>query len=138
MTIKKIYLAIILGVLVFIMSVFVWAQNSPAVQDYYLIHNRDTEFDVAYAFTVALRNNDAAAYEIIDPKLTPRLDDWMDTHRGKKCTQRADTVFLGKGTEQGYKVIIDCFGERRWLTIRVDNIAIKDMRIVDWGKVEEE
>jgi hypothetical protein len=138
MMLKKTYLILILSALVLIIGLFNWAQNSPIVQDYYLIHNRDTEFDVAFAFAVSLRNNDSAAYEMIDPNLKSRLDDWMNVHRGKKCTRWADTVFLGKGTKEGYIVILDCFGEHKWLSFTVDNIVIEDMKVINWGEVAEE
>jgi hypothetical protein len=134
---KKILLAL-LSVLVITSGLLIWAQNSPSVQDYFLIHDRDTEFDVAFAFAVSLRNNDPAAYAVIDPSLKARVDDWMNVHRGKKCTRWADTVFLGKGTKEGYIVILDCFGEHKWLSFTVDNIVIEDMKVTNWGEVEEE
>jgi hypothetical protein len=103
-----------------------------------LIHSRGTTSDLAIAFAVSLRNNDPAAYDMIDPILKPRLDNWMNVHRGKKCTNWADTVLGGKGTKQGYMVILDCFGENKWLSFTVDNIVIKDMKVIDWGEVREE
>jgi hypothetical protein len=103
-----------------------------------IIHRRGTEVELAFAFAVSLRNNDSAAYEMIDPSLEPRLDDWMNVHRGQKCTNWADTVLLGKGTTQGYRVVLDCFGENKWLNFKVDDIVIMDMRVVDWGEVREE
>ncbi|HET6595368.1 MAG TPA: hypothetical protein VFG81_07080 [Anaerolineales bacterium] len=137
MNIKKGLPILLLVVLVLICGLVSWARNSPLAQDYFLIHRRETEYDLAFAFAVSLRNNDPAAYEMVDPTLKPRLDDWMNTHRGKKCTNWADTVFLGAGTTQGYQVILDCFGENNWLSFKVDNIVIKDMMVIDWGEVKE-
>jgi hypothetical protein len=138
MNLKKILPILLLVVLVSICGLFVWAYDSPQVQDFFIIHGRGTEDDLAFAFAVSLRNNDPAAYEMIDPSLKPRLDDWMNTHRGKKCTNWADTVLGGEGTIQGYRVVLDCFGENKWLNFKVDNIVIKDMRVIDWGEVKEE
>lgn len=124
--------------LVLIFGAYIWAQDSPLIQDYLLIHHRGTEADIALAFAVSLRNNDPAAYELIDPSLKSRLDDWIHEHRGKRCTNLADTVLLGKGTVQGYQVVLECFGENKWLYFEIDNIVVKDMRVMDWGKVKEQ
>ena len=138
MKIKKIYLILPLGVLVIICGLVSWVRNSPIVQDYQLIHHRDTEDELVFAFAVSLRNNDPAAYDMIDPSLKPRLDDWMYIHRGTKCTNRADTVFAGKGTIKGSIVILDCAGKNKWLHFSVDNIVVEDMKIIDWGEVKDE
>ena len=74
---------------------------------------------------------------MIDPTMKTRLDDWMKTHRGKVCTNRADTVLLGRGTNLGYRVIVDCFSENRWLSFKIDDIVIKDMKVIGWGDVKE-
>jgi hypothetical protein len=138
MNFRKILPIFLLVMLVLICGLVTWARNSPLVQDYLIIHRRGTEVELAFAFAVSLRNNDSAAYEMIDPSLEPRLDDWMNVHRGQKCTNWADTVLLGKGTTQGYRVVLDCFGENKWLNFKVDDIVIMDMRVVDWGEVREE
>jgi hypothetical protein len=138
MKLKKILPILILVMLVSICGLYVWAYDSPQVQDFFIIHRRGTDYDLAFAFAVSLRNNDPAAYEMIDPSLKPRLDDWMHAHLGKKCTRFADTVIGGNGTIQGYQVILDCFGENKWLSFDVDNIVIKDMKVIDWGVVKEE
>jgi hypothetical protein len=138
MNFRKILPIFLLVMLVLICGLVTWARNSPLVQDYLIIHRRGTEVELAFAFAVSLRNNDSAAYEMIDPSLEPRLDDWMNVHRGQKCTNWADTVLLRKGTTQGYRVVLDCFGENKWLNFKVDDIVIMDMRVVDWGEVREE
>ena len=134
---RKLFFMFLLIVSMSICGLFIWAQNSPRVQDYFLIHDRGTESDLAFAFAVSLRNNDPAAYEMIDPRLKSRLDDWMNRHRGKRCTNWADTVLGGKGSKEGNLVVLDCFGEGKWLTFKVDNIVIREMKVVDWGDVEE-
>lgn len=138
MNFRKMLPILLLIVFVLVYGLVAWAPNSPLVQDYLLIHCCRTASDLAIAFAVSLRNNDPAAYEMIDPSLEPRLDDWMNVHRGKRCTNLADTVLGGKGTKEGYRVVLDCFGENRWLTFKIDNIVINDMKVIDWGDVREE
>jgi hypothetical protein len=136
----KIFLQLLLSVLVIvsICGLGLWALSSPLVDDYYWIHRRDTEAHLALAFTIALRTNHPSAYDMIDSSLEPRLDEWMSVHKGKRCTRQANTVLIGGGTTEGYKVVFSCFGQNNWLDIEVDNIVIKDMKVVDWGDVSEE
>lgn len=135
---KRNSIILLLAVFTFACGLIVWAINSPIVDDYFWIYSRDTEYDLALAFTIALRTNHPAAYDMVDPSLKPRLDEWMNVHQSKKCIRKASTVLGGSGTKEGYMVIFDCYGENnKWVSISVDNIVIKDMKVIDWGEVVE-
>ena len=114
-----------------------WAETSPAVFDYRVIHNRETRYDLLAAFATALRINHPAAYDIIDPSLKPRLDEWMNTHQSKKCKNIPYFFMSGTGTKQGSSVDLGCFGYDGPIHFEVDDIVIKDMQVIDWGEVLE-
>ena len=133
----KIVLLLLL-VIVFACGLKFWADNSPLVDDYEWIHDRDRELDLVRAFATALRINHPAAYEMIYPRLKPRLDEWMNVHQIGKCAYQADVFFIGSGTKEGHRVDFGCYGENKWLSFEVDNVVIKDMKVIDWGEVKEE
>lgn len=133
---KKILLLSLLFV-VFAFGVRVWIEYSPIVFDYRVIHNRDTVNDLTAAFSTALRINHSAAYDMIDPTLKPRLDEWMNSHQSKKCKNIPYFFMIGTGTKQGRKSVLSCFGHNGRIDFEVDNIVIEDMKVVDWGEVRE-
>lgn len=133
------FMVIFIGILILTLSIFFWAINSPAVNDLYFLYDRNTEADLAVAFTVALRMNHPAAYEMIDADLSPRLDEWMKTHQAQKCIEQAHNILSGAGSSQGFVVFFDCETENyRWYRIKVDNILVEDMKVVDWGDIRED
>ena len=135
---KKSLLLIILGAFVFACGLLIWALNSPRVDDYRWIHRRDTETDLVFAFSTALRINHPAAYDMIDPSLKPRLDEWMNVHQSQRCTRQAYIFGYVPGTKEGRKTDLGCFGQNNGLSFEVDNIVIEDMKVIDWGEVTEE
>ena len=86
-------------VIVFAYSLSIWAAYSPAVYDYREIHNRSTNDDVLFAFATALRINNPAAYDMIDPGVKPRLDEWMNTHQIQKCKNVPYTTLIWPATK---------------------------------------
>jgi hypothetical protein len=133
----KILLLLICAV-VFACGLRIWAETSPIVDDYRYIYDRDAEDDMVYAFVTALRINHPAAYDMIDPSLKPRLDEWMNSHQSKECEHIPEVFLVGIGTKQGSKSVLSCFGPNGWILFNVDNIVIKDMKVIDWGEVTEE
>ena len=136
---KKI-IKILIILLLFILFAYVfniWAENSPRFGDYRAIHDRDSEIDLAFAFATALRINHFEAYEMIDQSLKPRLDEWMNFHESKKCISAADYSFISDGSHVGKKITLGCFIETSYLSYEVDDIVIKDMKVIDWGEVRE-
>ena len=129
---------VLLFVVIFACGLALWAESSPIVDDYKWIHDRDRELDLVRAFATALRTNHPAAYDMIIPSLKPRLDEWMNVHQSEKCAYQADVFFVGSGTKEGHRVDFGCYGENKWLSFEVDNIVIKDMKVIDWGEVREE
>jgi hypothetical protein len=130
--ITKIFL-ILLGAAVFACGFALWAGNSPIVDDYRWIHQqRDTESDLVAAFATALRLNHPAAYDMIDPSLKPRLDKWMNIHRDQKCTYQSLSFWIGSGTREGYRVSFNCGGEDKWIYFDINNVVIRDMKVIDW------
>jgi len=119
----------------------VWADTSQAVADYKWIHSRDTEGELVTAFVTALRINHPAAYEMIDPSLKPRLDEWMNTHPPRKCASEPYIFLSGdltraNGEKLGWSVVFGCEGERYGdVSFKIDGIFIKDMKAINWGEV---
>lgn len=130
-------LLLLFFVVVFACGLSIWAEYSPAVFDYRVIHNRETEDDLVAAFATALRINHSAAYDMIDPVLRPRLDEWMNSHQSKKCKHPPYFFMAGTGAKQGSRASLSCFGYSEQIHFEVDNIVINDMKVVDWGEVRE-
>ncbi|MBV6450049.1 MAG: hypothetical protein MHPDNHAH_00769 [Anaerolineales bacterium] len=130
-------LLLLLFVVVFACGLSIWAEYSPVVDDYRWIYNRETEDDLVSAFATALRINHPAAYDMIDPALKPRLDDWMNTHQSLKCKNIPYFFMNGFGTSQGSKSMLSCFGYDGRTRFEVDDIVIRDMKVIDWGEVIE-
>jgi hypothetical protein len=129
-------LLLVLCVVVFACGLSIWAEYSPVVSDYRQIYDRDTEQDLAGAFATALRINHPAAYDMIDPALKPRLDEWMDTHQSMRCKDIPEVFQVGVG--QGSITVLSCLGYTGPRRFEVDSIIIKDMRVVNWGEVIDE
>jgi len=140
---SKITLIVFL-VVVFACVLTIWIYNSPAVNDYRWIRSRDTERELVAAFATALRINHPAAYEMIDPSLSPRLDAWMNTHQAKKCARKSYIFLIGmatraNGEKLGWDVVFGCVDEEyAYLSFKIDRIFIKDMKVIEWGEVIEE
>lgn len=128
----------LLLVVIFFCGFSIWAEFSPVAFDYQYIYDRDTEQELAEAFATALRINHPAAYDMIDPALKPRLDEWMNTHQSMRCKDRPEAFMVGVGTNQGREAGLVCLGYTGPRHFKVDDIVIKDMRVVDWGEVIDE
>lgn len=139
MKMKKNITIVLLFLLVVVLAcgLGIWVETSPVVDDYRYIYDRDTEDDLIYAFATALRINHPAAYDMIDPTLKPRLDEWMNSHQSKECEHIPEVFLVGIGTKQGSSTVFSCFGYTGWILFDVDNIVIKDMKVIDWGEVRE-
>jgi|SRR6266511_3345129 len=131
-------LLLLLCVVVFACGLGIWVEYSPVVDDYRWIYDRDTEDDLVSAFATSLRINHPAAYDMIDPTLNPRLDEWMNTHQSLKCKNIPYFFMNGFGTNQGSKSILSCFGYNKRIHFEVDDIVIKDTKVIDWGEVTED
>ena len=129
---------LLLFVAIFVCSFSIWLQSSPVAFDYRQMHYRDTEQDLAGAFATALRINHPEAYDMIDPTLKPRLDEWMNTHQSMKCKRKPDAFFVGTGTNQGSWAALTCIGYNGGIHFEVDNVVIQDMKVIDWGEVSED
>jgi hypothetical protein len=129
---------ILFFVIVFACGLNLWIQTSPWVGDYRMINRRDTVNHLVMAFATALRVNHPTAYDMIDPSLKPRLDEWMNTHQSQKCIREADWFFVNDGTERGKKITFGCATKDIYLLYDIDNIVVKDMKVIDWGDVKEE
>jgi hypothetical protein len=132
------FLIILVIVIVFACGLNIWAQNSPRADDFRWIHNRDTENELVGAFATALRINHPDAYDMIDPSLKPRLDEWMRKHQSRKCIYQAVWFSIWPGTNDGYKITFHCIDENEIpFTFRVDDMIVEDMKVIDWGEVVE-
>jgi hypothetical protein len=130
-------LLLLLLIIVFLCGSIFWVDNSLNVGDYRTIHNHDSDLDLAFAFATDLRINHPDAYDMIDPSLKPRLDEWMEAHKIQKCVREADYFLISNGSNEGKKIEFGCFTDTSYLSYEVDDIVIKDLKVVDWGAVKE-
>lgn len=99
-------LLLLVCVVVLACGLSIWAEYSPTVFDYRLIHNRDMDNgdpygNLLFAFATALRINHPAAYDMIDPSAKPHLDEWMNTHQIQKCKNIPHVTLIESGTKNG-------------------------------------
>jgi hypothetical protein len=98
---------------------------------------RDTPTEVGDAFTTALRLNHPAAYELTDPKLRPRVDEWMISHEVQECKRWSD--WFGIEAFEEYTSSFSCVREGGgYYIFTVVHIKVEDERVVDWERVKEE
>jgi hypothetical protein len=136
MTKKRKSILLIIGCLVLICSASIWALSSQAADDFFLLRDRSSESDLAIAFTIALRMNHPIAYDMIDIDLTPRVDEWMQSHQPPRCVRR---INLLSGGVEGIAVYYSCnTADNRWYTLDIQDIIIEDMKVAEWGEVSEE
>ncbi len=74
---------------------------------------------------------------MIDPNLIPRLDEWMNSHESKNCIIAADYGFVSDGSNIGKMIRFGCSIETSYLSFEVDDIVIRDLKVIDWGIVRE-
>ena len=125
---------------------FCLVSGMPFAYDYRSLRNRETPGQVADAFSTALRNNDEAAYELTSPPLWPRLDEWMNTHRVRKCSGFIDgDRIYGFGTPvkesnaYSYDLKFACDTKDGGYAFNVEGIIVgeEDLLVKDWGEITE-
>jgi hypothetical protein len=134
----KVLLLLLIGVLLTCILT-IWVGYSPVVDDYRKIYGRendkeDLEGRLLFAFATALRINHPAAYDMIDPRAKPKLDEWMNTHQAQRCKSIPYVTLIQSGTTTGSKVTLVCSGYNGEIEFIVDNIVIRDMEVVRWGE----
>lgn len=130
-------------IIILLGGLLIWAVNSPLIQDYYIMYytREKSEGAFALAFTVALRRNHPAAYQMAVPEQHPRLDKWMKTHKPQYCLRKAYLMLGGSGTVEGNQVVYACTNANPAIydyALTIDNILIENNLITDWGPIKEE
>lgn len=125
-------------VIVLVYGLIFWADNSPIGGDRQSSPPPDPKVQLAYGFAFSLFTNDPDAYEMIDPNLKPRLDEWMNSHKSQKCVGEITYSVIRAGTNVGDKITFGCFTGTSSLDFEVDDIVIKDLKVIDWGEIREE
>ncbi len=100
-------------------------------------------FDFVYDFAMALRLNNEKAYEMVEPTLHPRIDEWLITHEVSICIRENSEPFTGGGRmEDGFDVSFSCFTKDGGYFFRIHDVFVKELGesfiITDWGEVIEE
>ncbi len=131
-------LLLVFFVIVFVCGLIFWADNSPIGADEYSSSTRGPEVELAFDFASSLYTNHPDAYDMIAPNLKPRLDEWMNSHKSQTCIGEVISSFIRDGTNLGKKITFSCFTETSSLSFEVDDIVIKDLKVIDWGEVTEE
>lgn len=115
----------------------------PNLWAYYLPFLRErSAIDVSESFAKALRLNDSIAYELADPDLWPRIDQWMETHQVQNCIKVPDEQFTGGiGVNGNHTELFYCFVAEGEYEFDVYDVQIEETdgtyRVIDWGKVVE-
>jgi hypothetical protein len=133
------FLLLVFFVIVLVYGLRFWADNSPIGSDEnpYAAHN--PEIALAFDFAFALQMNDPRAYDMITPNLKSRLDTWMTSHKSQECVDgELISSFIWEGTNLGKKITFSCFTDTSSLDFEVDNLVIKDLKVIDWGEVTED
>jgi hypothetical protein len=131
-------LLLVFFVIVFAIGLIFWADHSPIGDDGQSSPPPDPKVHLAFDFAASLFTNDPDAYEMIDPNLKPRLDEWMNSHKRQKCVGEIISSSIRAGTNLGDKITFSCFTKTSRLDFEVDDIVIKDLKVIDWGEVREE
>ncbi|GJM40344.1 MAG: hypothetical protein DHS20C20_06260 [Ardenticatenaceae bacterium] len=141
---RKIRKIIVLSSGIFILSVLAAQIFLPNLWAFYFPFLRErTSSDVAQDFAKALRLNEQEAYELADPQLWPRIDQWMETHRVRDCIRVPDEQFTGGGGSNGnHTVLFYCFLENglryEFDVYDIQIVKIEEsFRVIDWGEVKE-
>ncbi len=100
-------------------------------------------FKFAHDFAAALRLNDSEAYNMTDPSLHPRIDEWLLSHSPRICTREFSEPFSGGGTmEEGYYISFSCQTSTGIYNMTIPDVFVKELEtdfiITDWGYVEED
>jgi len=125
-------------VIVFAYGLIFWEDNSPSGGDGYSSPPPDPKIELAFSFAFALYMNDPDAYDMIDPNLKSRLDEWMNSHKNQTCIGEVTYSWIRAGTNLGDKITFGCSTGTSHLSFEVDDIVIKDLKVIDWGEVREE
>ena len=131
-------LLLVFFVIVLAYGLIFWADNSPIGGDGQSSLPSDPEIGLAFDFAFALQMNDPDAYDMIDPNLKLRLDEWMNSHKSQECIGEDTYSVISAGTNLGKKIKFGCFTKTSRLSFEVDDIVIKDLKVIDWGEVREE
>jgi hypothetical protein len=139
---KKRFIYTAIGVL--LVAIIVVCRNTVEslrpITDEELLQRRETPYDVAVAFATALRLNDPLVYELADPSLHPRLDEWLALHQVRKCSRPLDEGLIDGVREPRFSISYGCFLENNQgsYIFKVNDIIISNGKIVqDWGEVSE-
>jgi hypothetical protein len=62
----------------------------------------------------------------------------MNSHKSQECIGDDIYSFIRDGTNLGKKITFGCSTETSHLDFEVDDIVIKDLKVIDWGEVTEE
>ena len=132
-------LVLFASIIVLAVSLKFWADKSSITGDNVSSSILAPEIDLAFDFAFALQMNNPRAYDMIDPNLKPRLDAWMTSHKNHDCVDgELISSFIWDGTNLGKKITFSCFTETSTLDFAVDDIVIKDLKVIDWGEVTED
>lgn len=115
----------------------------PYLWSYYLPSFREqSATDVSESFAKALRLNDHIAYELADPNLWPRIDQWMETHHVQNCMRIPDEQFTGgTDTEGNHTELFYCYVNEGEYEFDIYDIQIEEQedgfRVINWGEIVE-
>lgn len=131
---------IIIGVAVAMAKVIQYPSQRAEKITNRLLYERYSGHDIAVAFATALRLNSEVMYDVTDPSLWPKLDEWMSHHQVNECNVWDwGTQLLVGGGSAGFDVLFSCELETgEFYTFEVHNIDVHGgFRVFGWGEIIE-
>ena len=106
-----------------------------------LKYHEDNPLSIKLAFATAMRVNDDIAYEVSDPDLWSRIDEWMATHEVRLCSKQSMGFVGGTGSDSKTDLSFYCpvAGPKPY-DFHIEGIVLDETTnlIVAWDWITEE
>lgn len=142
----KVLLAVVImiGLAVAVVKVIQYPSRRAEMITNQLLYRRYSGAGVAVAFATALRLNSEVMYDVTDPTLWPKLDEWMSHHQVNECNvwdwdNWTNDTLIG-GRSDGFYVGFYCVLETgEFYTFEVKDIEVRgSFRVFGWQEIVEE
>ena len=143
-TIPTVFPTVLLLILIAFFCRSVWLRGYTT--DEQRMRSRNTPYETSEAFATALRRNDPLAYELADPTLWPKIEEWMQDHKARDCERmHYEDIPTSFYTDQESKLFVSTVRHRCSLenngggfNYTVEDIVVTDdLMVINFGRVKE-